>query len=517
MCDGLELPVISSKDFKEFIARDLEDLFSVSDHMTKCEAESYTHPMIRRLHLEATRVEEVLDAFGALQNKEWRPLRKVIAAIKAFSEVGYTLVYIQRLISSYNLVKLPKDFQQATKEMVQSIFKILKGSCEELSSLLKGYAIPMELFGPESYHFEEAKVMGRLEVNWNPKAKEASDTAAIYLATSFLNTAERSHCLQIYKEVSIENFHTVLTNNLSEEDLRLLEDKFHSLQSLYDTRLRGTEVTLIDQKLPTLQEHISLIYQLLKGTTVLVHYYERHVPYFRETETLKAPIPEEKLLKYIKEYFTYFPDQYIQATRTLCKEILKYYAIMGEVTVPIPNYRGFHVRPSTLIAKIVDHYGGVVTMELMGQSYNAAMPLDLFRANEALNRAKRKKVFATVLDHKHIANKVNAVYDPDRMKKTLRVIFLDLLEKQQIMMYDSNFSLGEITPGEDEPIGEFVHRGISLYMAMGKIDIVSDESVVFKGDKRVLEDLSILAHNGYGEDKFGNNIVLPPELSYLKR
>jgi hypothetical protein len=34
---------------------------------------------------------------------------------------------------------------------------------------------------------------------------------------------------------------------------------------------------------------------------------------------------------------------------------------------------------------------------------------------------------------------------------------------------------------------------------------------------RVLEDIRTLAENGYGEDKFGNNIVLPKNLSYLKR
>ena len=51
----------------------------------------------------------------------------------------------------------------------------------------------------------------------------------------------------------------------------------------------------------------------------------------------------------------------------------------------------------------------------------------------------------------------------------------------------------------------------------GKIDIISDTTVDFTGDKRVLHDIQILAENGYGEDKFGNNIVLPKELSYLKR
>ena len=41
--------------------------------------------------------------------------------------------------------------------------------------------------------------------------------------------------------------------------------------------------------------------------------------------------------------------------------------------------------------------------------------------------------------------------------------------------------------------------------------------VTFIGDKRVLNDIKLLAESGYGEDKFGNNVALPDELSYLRR
>jgi hypothetical protein len=52
---------------------------------------------------------------------------------------------------------------------------------------------------------------------------------------------------------------------------------------------------------------------------------------------------------------------------------------------------------------------------------------------------------------------------------------------------------------------------------MGKIDIEMDITVAFAGDQRVLEDIRLLAENGYGEDDFGNNLPLPPKLSYLRK
>jgi hypothetical protein len=54
-------------------------------------------------------------------------------------------------------------------------------------------------------------------------------------------------------------------------------------------------------------------------------------------------------------------------------------------------------------------------------------------------------------------------------------------------------------------------------MSVAKMDIRSDMTVTFVGDSRALNDLRILAENGYGEDDMGNNIVLPQELSYLSR
>ena len=70
---------------------------------------------------------------------------------------------------------------------------------------------------------------------------------------------------------------------------------------------------------------------------------------------------------------------------------------------------------------------------------------------------------------------------------------------------------------EDDILLKCVAAEIARLLAEGKIDIHTDVKVRFVGDKRVLEDIRILAENGYGEDRFGNNIPLPPKLSYLSR
>ena len=64
--------------------------------------------------------------------------------------------------------------------------------------------------------------------------------------------------------------------------------------------------------------------------------------------------------------------------------------------VPIPAYRGFHVRPSTLVSKIINYYGGQVKMVMNGVEYNPSTPLELFRVNEEINAIKRVKLFEMV-------------------------------------------------------------------------------------------------------------------------
>ena len=55
-----------------------------------------------------------------------------------------------------------------------------------------------------------------------------------------------------------------------------------------------------------------------------------------------------------------------------------------------------------------------------------------------------------------------------------------------------------------------------MHMDVGHLE-GPDLTVTFIGDKRVLADVDALARHGYGEDAFGNNVLLPRELSYLRR
>jgi len=194
--------------------------------------------------------------------------------------------------------------------------------------------------------------------------------------------------------------------------------------------------------------------------------------------------------------------------------MLKSYAEICEIELPIPRYRGFHVRPSTLVAKIVLYYGSDVQLELGGHSYDAGSPLEIFRANETINARKRQWLAAEIADHESIKGATCECVD---VMESVRKIVMDLASQGKMMIYAQPLVLRDIPVRESGTLLERVIDEVTHLQATGKIDMNLELTITFKGDKRVLDDLKLLAECGYGEDNMGNDIVLPAELAYLRR
>ena len=509
---------LEEESFGLFISNEMRDLLSLSHLLSvQTSIENIQRPIIGKLHLEATRCEEIMDYFGSKQNKYWYPFRQTIAVTKSFTTIAYNLFHVKKTAPLYNLKEVDGDFLNDTDKVLNIIIKSLIQNASTMMKIASKKKITIENKGYLIESFTELFPEGKLQKNRKRRKTRFPSSVAINLATSFLNLAEESKSLKIYKKISKRNYRGCIPEIISEERLRILENKFHNLQSIYDTHLQQSDIAQHDKSLPVLRGQVSVVYHLLETATVLVHYIERHANYFSRKWKFKKHIEESQCLSVLMEYFISYCDRFIVSSQEVCRTVLRQYSITASITVNIPNYRGFHVRPSTLLSKIVLHYGGNVKMELNDQVYDASMPLELFRANELINSEKRMYAAQEIMKHNLIKKvKINKV-STEEMRKKLRIIFLDLLEQKTILIYENSFSFEGLDPVDDETLIDYVKRAITTYLALGKIDIASNMTVTFVGDKRVLKDIKILAENGYGEDTFGNNIVLPTELSYLRR
>ena len=75
----------------------------------------------------------------------------------------------------------------------------------------------------------------------------------------------------------IRNYQHLIPNVINENEIRILETKYHNLQSKYDTYIANTDIEDIDKDLKMIRGHVSIVYHLLEASTSMIHYYERHV------------------------------------------------------------------------------------------------------------------------------------------------------------------------------------------------------------------------------------------------
>ena len=103
--------------------------------------------------------------------------------------------------------------------------------------------------------------------------------------------------MNIVEKVEPKDYATCFPNPISEDNLRYLKVRFHCLQSLYDTYVSETEIEYLDEDLPPLRGHISIVFHLLEIATYLVHYYERHLNVHTGDSTLRRkPVIAPKTL-----------------------------------------------------------------------------------------------------------------------------------------------------------------------------------------------------------------------------
>lgn len=508
---------IDDNQFHKLIQKRIKRLLSIANILTKCQSTDkiINRPLLGEMFSQSTQLEEFLDAYGAAYNCKWCGLRSLTAAIKGFSDIGYELLHIKYVLPDYRLLSTEKDFSKATEETFSFTSDVLLRICRQLLVRANELDLPIPEDNGMEISYPEELPEGCLPHLCERRQIEIASKTVTLLATAFLNLAAESRDVCAAARAKPEQYPDYLAGSVSEEKLRSLQLSFHNLQSLYDTYISGTEAAELDEDLPILRGHISVVMHLLKMATLFVHHYERHLKK-QQCDSLARQTPlvsTEELLPVLMNYSITYTSLFIDSAVQLCQEKLKRYAEVIQVKLPIPKYRGFHVRPSTLIAKLVQHYGSEVKMQLDEEIYNARLPLDLFRANEKINAQKRRWLTEEIVRLKLVQE------DDDNLdiEAVVLGVVLTLAGKAKLIIYEQPLQLPEEPARRQGTLLEKIVAEMARLLAMGKIDVEAHLNVTFTGDKRVLDDIKLLAESGYGEDKFGNNVALPNKLRYLRR
>jgi phosphotransferase system HPr-like phosphotransfer protein len=139
-----------------------------------------------------------------------------------------------------------------------------------------------------------------------------------------------------------------------------------------------------NRKLKELRGYFSVVFHLLQIVGRMLHFYERHLHeagykniYKKVQDKLSLLIDPEILIDRTINYGLYYACQFLTTGNKLAIEILNENIERGTIKVGIPVKLGFHSRPSLLLAKIVQHYGGEVQLCVKEDSFDASSVLDI--------------------------------------------------------------------------------------------------------------------------------------------
>ncbi len=134
---------------------------------------------------------------------------------------------------------------------------------------------------------------------------------------------------------------------------------------------------------------------LLSVVNWLSHLYQRHIRTTRQGKDgreISAIIDESHILDIMVNFALFYTNRYLQKGKDLASEILGKYTEIDTCELKVPEKLGFHLRPASLVAKLVKHYGTKLSMIVEGNEYDAGNVLSITMAAGLIARKGYKTV-----------------------------------------------------------------------------------------------------------------------------
>lgn len=328
-------------------------------------------------------LEDFLDFHGAKNNKDWFFYRELCAAVRHLSLGGYSQRHILNRLIFYNLpdsTEFREAGYQALTFLNRTLAKLAPVILAEAARL--GIQIPEAPFGPKDFPGITTSEM--LANTIDDESKHTQKEHIVKIASEFLSIAGHFDQLGFYEPYGEAEIAQLVPSKVNEVEIRRFEMVVHNLQSSFDTYVIHGGFRFADRKLKELRSYFSVVFHLMQSMGRLLHFYERHLHeagykdiYKQVQEKLSRIIDPCRLLDHTVNYALFYACHYLSAGKDVAREILNENVERGRIKVGIPVKLGFHSRPSLLVAKIVQHYGGPVELVVGEDRFDASSVLDI--------------------------------------------------------------------------------------------------------------------------------------------
>ncbi len=344
---------------------------------------SFNKKLFSKLISSSMLLEDFLDFHGAKNNKNWYLYREYSAAVRHLSLGANFQKHLSNRLVFYDLANT-EDFEAEGEKTLVFLTESLMTMAPEIVDEAKRLQIPVP-----NEHFTVADfpsvVTGELlDYDIDDQDKDQQKKNIVKIASEFLNIAKSFDELKFYEPYSYEDILTIVPEKINEVEIRRYEMLVHNLQSAFDTYVIHGGFRYGNRKLKQLRGYFSVVFHLLQMVGRLLHFYERHLhqagyknTYKKIQEKLSSLINPETILDRIINYGLFYACHFLTTGIELAREILNENIERSSISVGIPVTLGFHSRPSLLVAKIVQHYGGQVELVVGEDRFDASSVLDL--------------------------------------------------------------------------------------------------------------------------------------------
>ncbi|MDL2286183.1 HPr family phosphocarrier protein [Desulfococcaceae bacterium OttesenSCG-928-F15] len=360
----------------------------------------FTKLVYGNLTASSRSLEDFLDFHGAKNNRDWCLYRELGATIRHISMAAYAQQHILDRLASYG-VSTDENFHAECMKTLEFLDSVLVRAAllliEEAKRL--GVAPPRTPVGVDEVTSIQTSEM--LEHNIDDEDEiPYQNRYIVKISSEFLEIARDFEHYAFYEPCSYEEILDLVPGKVNEAEMQRFEVLIHNLQSSFDSYVIYGGYRLSKTRLKRMRSHFSVCFHLLQIINRLLHYYERHIrdrgfkdtyKKIQEILCVKVVNPEE-LLDRIVNFALFHVNYFLVSGTRIAKNLLNEYVEQGTISVGIPMKLGFHSRPSLMVAKVVQHYGGPVELLVGDACFDASSVLDIQWAGGKIQKEGIEKV-----------------------------------------------------------------------------------------------------------------------------
>ena len=358
----------------------------------------FTKSLYSKLITSSHLLEDFLDFHGAKNNSDWYFYRELAAAIRHMSMGGYAQKHIANRLIFYDIHD-KENFSINGEVTLEFLTNSLMNLAPAIIDEARRLKIELPKKGFQPLHFPGITTGEMLAHDFEDEQKDQYSKHIVRVANEFISIADdfdTFEFIEVYDQIGLK---TLVPDRVNEVEIRRFEMRVHNLQSSFDSYVMHGGFLYGDRNFKRFRSNFSVIYHLLQVMGRLLHFYERHLidigykyAYTKAREQLVRLVNPDELLDCTINYGLYYVNHFFSYGKEVAREILKGNIERSSITVGIPKELGFHCRPSLMVAKIVQNYGGEVKLIAGGDQFDASSVLDIQWAGGKIQKENIQQV-----------------------------------------------------------------------------------------------------------------------------